>query len=98
MKKLFLIFSLIYFISININAQWQTEWSSPTISGSFVSGWINFEYSGDKWVNRMYNIDVNTFQIMESVYNTTPKYTYTFTQAEKKRRISYLLLANRFNW
>ncbi len=83
MKKIYLILSLICLFSNNSFAQWQTEWSSPSISGAFVSGWINFEISGDKWVNRMYSIDVNTFQIMESVYNTTPKYTYTFTQAEK---------------
>ncbi|MFH0734477.1 MAG: T9SS type A sorting domain-containing protein [bacterium] len=83
MKRISILLIVLTFIYINVKAQWQTEWSSPSISGAFVSGWINFEISGNTWVNKMYLIDANTFQIMESIYSTTPKYSYNFTQAEK---------------
>lgn len=83
-------FTILFFLLTNlINAQWQTEYTSPLINYSNVSGWINFQNTGNNWINRLYILDENTFNIMADVYSTNPQYSYTFTQAEKNA--GYLL-------
>ncbi len=78
-----LIITFFFLISYSINAQWQTEYISPSLNYSNVSGWLNFQKAGDNWNSRLYVLDENSFNVMSDVYSTSPQFTYTFTQAEK---------------
>lgn len=63
-------------------AQWNVEWESGLFSGATISGWINFERSGEQWEKRIYAIENNQFKIMQEGYTTSVEYSYTFSQAE----------------
>lgn len=65
------------------NAQWDNEWTSPQIETGIVSGWLNFEKSGNDWSTRLYVVDTISFKIMQTGYSFTPQYTYTFTPSER---------------
>lgn len=65
------------------HAQWTSEWTSPYIPTSTVSGWLSLLQDGDQQTNRYYTLDSMNFFIMTDAYSQTPAYTYTFTVAER---------------
>lgn len=65
-----------------IYSQWSTEWQSTNVSSNYVSGWLNFIETGDKWESKFYIIDDTKFQVMSGGYSSSPVYTYQFTQEE----------------
>lgn len=67
----------------NLYSQWNIKWSSSGIDTTVYSGYINFQKSGNIWINRLYLLDYNKFQITQGTYSTTPAYSYYFTAAEQ---------------
>lgn len=57
-------------------------WNSPQINYNTISGWVDFEKSGDTWKKRIYQLDSTSFRIMTDGFSFTPQYTYTFNQNE----------------
>ena len=68
---------------MKILAQWNNEWSSPQIESGVISGWLNFQQSGNDWQARIYVIDSLAFSIMQAGYTLTPQYIYSFSSQEK---------------
>lgn len=81
MKKYLLPFLAIF--SFTILPQFSLQWTSSAIPYAKLSGWMNYEKQGDKWLERLYTIDSTRFDVMGSGYSTTPAFTYTFNAAEK---------------
>ncbi len=69
-------------------AQWTEEWSSASTDINSVSGWLDFQQSGDQWLSRYYTLDSVSFRLMSSAYSQTPAYTYTFNNAERLADLS----------
>ncbi|MDZ7764346.1 MAG: hypothetical protein U5K00_07945 [Melioribacteraceae bacterium] len=82
MKKLIFSLLLVFTVLLNSNAQWQQEWSSPSISGLLYSGWIALQQNDAEWDYKYYVIDGESFTIMNNYYSSTSLYQYNFTQAE----------------
>ncbi|MBK6680219.1 MAG: T9SS type A sorting domain-containing protein [Ignavibacteriales bacterium] len=80
MKKYLLLLVLLF--SFNLLPQFQLQWTSPDFSYSKLSGWMDFEKQGDKWLKRLYTIDSTRFDVMQSGYSGTPQYSYIFTAPE----------------
>lgn len=82
--RLIIICPLLLFMALPIaHAQWTEEWSSASIDPNSVSGWLDFQQSGDQWISRFYTLDSLAFRVMSSAYSQTPAYTYTFNNAER---------------
>jgi len=83
-KTKYFILSILLVSSIpSVNAQWDNEWTSPQIETGVISGWLNFQKTGNDWQTRLYTVDSLTFQIMQAGYSFTPQYIYTFTTSER---------------
>lgn len=82
-RVLYVALSTILAFAISANAQWTSEWISPSISTSAVSGWLLFHQAGSQQDYRYYALDSLNFVIMTDVYSSTPAYSYTFTAAER---------------
>lgn len=80
MKKYLL--PLVLLFSFSLFPQFQLQWTSPGFSYSKLSGWMDFEKQGDKWLKRLYTIDSVRFDVMQSGYSGTPEYSYNFTAPE----------------
>jgi len=80
MQRCFFIFlilaSKLSFSQINL------IWNSPQINYQTITGWVDFEKSGDTWKKRIYQLDSISFRIMTEGFSLTPQYTYTFNQNE----------------
>lgn len=57
-------------------------WNSSQINYNTISGWANFEKSGDTWKKRVYQLDSTSFRIMTEGFSLTPQYTHVFSQNE----------------
>ncbi len=77
-----LLFAVIFSASL-FSQNFQVKWTSPTIPYATYAAFTDFEKSGDVWKSRLYTIDTIKFQVMEAGYSYTPKYTYTFSAAER---------------
>ena len=77
------VFFVIFLLNMKILAQWNNEWSSPQIESGVISGWLNFQQSGNDWQARIYVIDSLAFSIMQAGYTLTPQYIYSFSSQEK---------------
>jgi hypothetical protein len=73
---------VLLFFYLNLSAQWQQEWNSPSISSLLYSGWIAFSEDGEDWDYKYYLIDEASMKIMNSYYSSTVLYQYNFTDAE----------------
>jgi len=58
-------------------------WNSSQINYNTLSGWVDFEKSGDNWKKRIYQLDSTSFKIMTEGFSLTPQYIYNFNQNEK---------------
>jgi hypothetical protein len=74
---------LVFLISSFTFSQWNTVWSSPSVSDTYLSGLLNFSKTTNGWEKRFYAVDSNKFQIMTAGYSLTPEFTYSFNPAEK---------------
>lgn len=75
------IFFIILFSSFSF-AQINLIWNSSQINYNTITGWIDFEKSGDNWKKRIYQLDSTSFRIMSEGFSFTPQYVYTFNQNE----------------
>lgn len=82
MNKKIIYFLFLFMTCLNISAQWQQEWTSPSSSSLLYSGWIGLELNGSEWDYKYYIINGSSFVIMDNYYSSTPLYQYSFTQAE----------------
>lgn len=82
MKTIFFLVLLIL-LPTRLFAQWQNVWTSPPLNYNLVSGWLNFEKSGNEWKNRLYTLDSLQFKIMTEGFSLTPEYIYNFNDAER---------------
>ena len=82
MKKLISVMILFFVFSFNISGQWTNEWVSPVINSTNYSGWLNFQRSGNEWLNKYYVINETTLSIMNSEYSSSILYSYTFSSPE----------------
>jgi hypothetical protein len=64
-------------------SQWQSVWVSPSLSYSAISGWLQFEKTGENWNYRFYTLDTISFKVMTNKFSTTPQYSYDFNDAER---------------
>lgn len=80
MKINFLILSIL--VSKLSFSQINLIWDSPQINYNTITGWVDFEKSGDTWKKRIYQLDSTSFRIMTEGFSLTPQYTYTFNQNE----------------
>lgn len=69
--------------NIVIHAQWQNIWTSPNISGSAITGYLNFQKNGNSWSKRFYYLDSVKFYVSNSPTSINPEFTYYFTPEEK---------------
>lgn len=83
MKMKILLTLFLTAFTLNVNAQWQTKWSSTALNYYTASGWIDFEKNGNTWLKRLYLVDSTKFVITTGYYSQNPQYTYNFTAAEK---------------
>ncbi len=82
-KNIFTITILSLMLSVSVYTQWNLKWSSSNIDTTTYSGYINFQKTGNIWINRLYFLDYSKFQITQSTYSNVPAYTYYFTAAEQ---------------
>jgi hypothetical protein len=80
--KLISIFLFIILFHISLFSQWQHIQTTPAIPYNTVSGWLNFDKTGDGWVKRMYLLDSTQFKIMEQGFSFQTAYTYNFSPGE----------------
>lgn len=74
---------LILFSAAIYSQTWQLNWTSPKISYSSLSGYINFSKNGENWESRFYVLDSIKFSVMSGIYTNTPQYIYNFSDAER---------------
>lgn len=76
------IFILLLLISNLSFSQLNLIWNSSQIDYNTITGWVDFEKSGDTWKKRIYQLDSASFRIMTEGFSFTLQYTYTFNQNE----------------
>ncbi|NUM69221.1 MAG: T9SS type A sorting domain-containing protein [Ignavibacteriaceae bacterium] len=74
---------LIFFLAAGTYGQIQLQWTSSAISDANLSGFIDFEKSGQTFTQRVYLLDSLSFRICQPGFSVTPQYTYTFNAAER---------------
>ncbi len=82
-KYLTVVLALAIYLPSIAFAQWTNKWSSSEINSSYASGWVAFQKSGGKWINKFYTIDASSIKIMDSQFSETSLYVYNFTSAEQ---------------
>lgn len=63
-------------------AQLNLIWNSSQVNYNTITGWVDFEKSGDTWKKRIYQLDSTSFRVMTEGFSLTPQYIYTFNQNE----------------
>ena len=74
---------LLFFTATLSFSQVNLIWNSSQINYNILSGWVDFEKSGDNWKKRIYQLDSTSFKIMTEGFSLTPQYIYNFNQNEK---------------
>jgi hypothetical protein len=82
MRTIILLLNIFIFTASGALAQWDTKYSSAAFYNGIISGWMNFQKSGDVWENRIYYLDATSFNIMAANYSNEVEYSYTFTPDE----------------
>lgn len=82
MKKSYFLLAIILF-SVTASAQWINRWTSQPISYTTLTGWFNYEKTGDSWKQRFFYLDTLKFMIYADHFSQSPQYTYNFTAAER---------------
>lgn len=74
---------LLFFTATLSFSQVNLIWNSSQINYNILSGWVDFEKSGDNWKKRIYQLDSTSFKIMTEGFSLTPQYIYNFNVNEK---------------